>query len=87
MVTTTKRQYEWNRKFQFFSWETDKEPKRNTKSKSICMVIELQMNDVESGIIVTFFLFFILSISYITFDIFCEFVSLSQNVTSFFSEA
>lgn len=51
------------------------------------MVIELQMNDVESGIIVTFFLFFILSISYITFDIFCEFVSLSQNVTSFFSEA
>lgn len=85
MVTTTKRQYEWNRKFQFLSWETDKESKRNTKSKSIFMVIELQMIDVESGIIVMFlFFFFILSIPYITFEIFCEFVSLSQNVTSFF---
>lgn len=58
MVTTTKRQYEWNRKFQFLSWETDKESKRNTKSKSIFMVIELQMIDVESGIIVMFFCFF-----------------------------
>lgn len=49
------------------------------------MVIELQMIDVDSGIIVmSFFYFFILSIPYITFEIFCEFVSLSQNVTSFF---
>lgn len=47
MVTTTKH-YEWNRKLLLLlSWETDRESKRNTNSKSICMVNELQMTYVE----------------------------------------
>lgn len=87
MVTTTKRQYEWNRKFQFLSWEADKESKRNTKSKSIFMVIELQMIDVESGIIVMFFLFF-LFYPFLTLHLkFFVNLSVCRRMSQVFSEA